>query len=85
MAKIHDLLAAGRTYSFEFMPPRTDEMLRQLEKSLRELGPGMLRSQLEAVRDRLQEPLRVAVMGRTKAGKSTIVNALLRQRVLHAL
>ena len=39
MAKIHDLLAAGRTYSFEFMPPRTDEMLRQLEKSLRELEP----------------------------------------------
>ena len=39
MAKIHELLASGRTFSFEFMPPRTDEMLRQLEKSLRELEP----------------------------------------------
>ena len=39
MPKIHDLLAAGRTYSFEFMPPRSDEMLRQLEKTLRELEP----------------------------------------------
>ena len=39
MAKIADLLAAGPTYSFEFMPPRTDEMLRNLEKTLRELEP----------------------------------------------
>jgi methylenetetrahydrofolate reductase (NADPH) len=39
MAKISDLLAAGPTYSVEFMPPRTDEMLRQLEKTLRELEP----------------------------------------------
>lgn len=39
MAHIRDLLAAGPTYSVEFMPPRTDEMLRQLEKTLRELEP----------------------------------------------
>lgn len=39
MAKISDLLAAGPTYSFEFPPPRTPEMLRHLEKSLEELKP----------------------------------------------
>src|SRR5438067_4393527 len=39
MAKIGELLAAGRTYSFEFMPPRTDEMLRNLQKTLLELEP----------------------------------------------
>jgi methylenetetrahydrofolate reductase (NADPH) len=39
MAKIAELLAAGPTYSFEFMPPRTPEMLRDLEKALQELEP----------------------------------------------
>src|SRR3954465_2677741 len=39
MAKIGELLAAGPTYSFEFMPPRTEEMLRTLEKALLELEP----------------------------------------------
>jgi methylenetetrahydrofolate reductase (NADPH) len=39
MGKIGELLAAGPTYSFEFMPPRTDEMLRNLEKTLLELEP----------------------------------------------
>src|SRR5213082_2967434 len=43
MAKIGELLAAGPTYSFEFMPPRTSEMLHNLEKTLLELeslGPS---------------------------------------------
>ena len=39
MAHISDLLAGGRTYSFEFFPPRTDEAERQLEKALHELEP----------------------------------------------
>lgn len=39
MTKIGDLLAAGPTFSFEFMPPRDDEMLRQFEKTIRELEP----------------------------------------------
>src|SRR5688500_13625380 len=39
MTRIGDLLAAGPTYSFEFMPPRTDEMLRQLEETLVDLKP----------------------------------------------
>src|SRR5215213_7506618 len=39
MAHISDLLAKGRTYSFEFFPPRTDEAEQQLEKTLHELEP----------------------------------------------
>ena len=39
MPKIADLLAAGPTYSFEFMPPKTPEMLRELEKTLQQLEP----------------------------------------------
>jgi methylenetetrahydrofolate reductase (NADPH) len=37
--KIGDLLAAGRTLSFEFFPPKTDEAERQLEKTIHELAP----------------------------------------------
>jgi hypothetical protein len=43
--------------------------------------PVEVRSQLEALQARLREPARVAVIGRVKAGKSTLVNALLGQRV----
>ena len=39
MAKIGDLLAAGRTLSFEFGPPRNEEGERRLEKTLLELEP----------------------------------------------
>lgn len=39
MAKVHELLAAGRCFSFEFFPPRTDEAERALEKALAELEP----------------------------------------------
>ncbi len=38
-SKIVDLLAAGRTLSFEFFPPKTDEAERQLEKAIHELAP----------------------------------------------
>src|SRR3712207_468595 len=37
--------------------------------------------QVEQVRQRLAEPLRVAIAGRLKAGKSTLVNALIGRRV----
>src|SRR3954452_10753714 len=39
MTKIADLLAAGRTFSFEFFPPKTDEARRQLEKAVHALAP----------------------------------------------
>ena len=39
MARIADLLAAGKTYSFEFFPPRTDEEQHRLVRTLRELEP----------------------------------------------
>ncbi|WP_284043636.1 dynamin family protein [Actinoplanes sp. M2I2] len=38
-------------------------------------------NQLIQIRDRLGEPLRVAIAGRLKAGKSTLVNALIGRRV----
>jgi len=37
--RIKDLLAGGRTYSFEFFPPKSDEAERTLEKTLGELEP----------------------------------------------
>jgi methylenetetrahydrofolate reductase (NADPH) len=39
MAKIAELLAAGRCYSFEFFPPKTDEAEEMLAQTLRELEP----------------------------------------------
>jgi len=39
MGKISDKLAAGKTYSFEFFPPKTDEAARELEKTISELQP----------------------------------------------
>ena len=40
-----------------------------------------VRAQVHGVRRRLDEPLRVAIAGRLKAGKSTLVNALIGRRV----
>ncbi len=39
MAKIAELLKAGRTFSFEFFPPKTDETQAQLVQTLLELAP----------------------------------------------
>jgi methylenetetrahydrofolate reductase (NADPH) len=39
MAQISDLLAAGRTFSFEFFPPKNDEEHRRLVRTLAELQP----------------------------------------------
>jgi len=38
MARISDLLQAGPTRSFEFFPPKNDEMERQLDKAVAELA-----------------------------------------------
>lgn len=39
MAKVADLLMQGRTYSFEFFPPKNDEEQAVLVKTLRDLEP----------------------------------------------
>jgi methylenetetrahydrofolate reductase (NADPH) len=39
MPKITDLLAEGRTFSFEFFPPKNDEEQARLVRTLRELEP----------------------------------------------
>ncbi|CAN5743388.1 methylenetetrahydrofolate reductase [soil metagenome] len=39
MARIADLLAAGRTFSFEFFPPKTEEERTTLVRALRDLEP----------------------------------------------
>ncbi len=39
MARIADLLAAGRTYSFEFFPPRDDATQLTLGRTIAELEP----------------------------------------------
>jgi methylenetetrahydrofolate reductase (NADPH) len=39
MTRIGDLLAKGKTYSFEFFPPKTDAEQATLVKTLRELEP----------------------------------------------
>ena len=39
MTRIADLLAAGRTCSFEFFPPKTDEAARALEQTIADLAP----------------------------------------------
>lgn len=39
MARISDLLAQGRTYSFEFFPPKSDDAHRSLVDTIAELEP----------------------------------------------
>lgn len=39
MARVSDLLAAGRTYSFEFFPPKTDRAQLSLGRAIAELEP----------------------------------------------
>jgi hypothetical protein len=59
----------------------TERVLALSEHFASLVPPGDTADELRVVSDKLREPLRVAVAGRLKAGKSTLVNALLRQRV----
>ncbi len=56
---------------------KIEELAHEIELSLPE-DPG---AEVSRIARRLHEPLRVAVAGRVNAGKSTLVNALLRQAV----
>ncbi|MDQ2727154.1 MAG: dynamin family protein [Actinomycetota bacterium] len=57
------------------------ERVAQLISDAEGSVPDDIRSELELLQARLREPARVAVVGRVKAGKSTLVNAMLAQRV----
>ena len=62
------------------------QLLRNMEQMTRacpshELD-GLLK-EITALRERLNEPLRVAVVGFMKAGKSTLMNAILKEKVLY--
>jgi GTPase SAR1 family protein len=59
----------------------TDTVVEICDAALRRLPPSRLRKDVEAVRRRTCEPVRVAVAGRVSSGKSTLVNALLGMRV----
>lgn len=57
-------------------------LLEVCDRTNARLQPGAARTAIAAVRERLQEDvLRVAVGGRLKAGKSTLVNALLGEKL----
>jgi hypothetical protein len=56
-------------------------VLRLCDDGVASLPPGPIADRLREVRQRLDGPLRVAVAGRLKAGKSTLVNALVRERI----
>jgi hypothetical protein len=63
-------------------PARYAERVAALcDDALARLPEGRHRDAVSAVRARLYQPLRVAVAGRVKAGKSTLVNALVGRRV----
>jgi len=53
------------------------EQVAELISAHQRRAPEPVRSELSALEARLAEPVRVAVIGRVKAGKSTVVNALL--------
>lgn len=63
------------------MPTLTQRVIDICDRILPSLGPEGIGRQVGDIRRGLEQPLRVAVAGRVKAGKSTLVNALLGQRI----
>jgi hypothetical protein len=58
-----------------------DRVREICDDTLQKLVPGEGRTMVEAVRDKLLQPLQVTVAGSVSSGKSTLVNALLGQRI----
>jgi hypothetical protein len=61
--------------------PLSGRVVELCDDTLGQLASEAARAEVVRIKDALVEPVRVAVAGRVKAGKSTLVNALLRQRV----
>lgn len=61
--------------------PLSQRVAALCDAALGRLPPGAARDLVAATRMEVAEPLRIVVAGRVKAGKSTLVNALLRERV----
>ena len=59
----------------------TTEVTALLDRVLAQLPPGPQQASLSDIRDRLDEPLRVAIAGKVKAGKSTLLNALVGEQL----
>jgi hypothetical protein len=57
------------------------EVERLLDEAISALPAGDVRDDLSAIRTRVDEPLRVAIAGKVKAGKSTLLNALVGERL----
>jgi GTPase SAR1 family protein len=62
---------------------RVEEMFEQLlEGASRRAALEPLREELRLARERMHQPMRVAIVGLVKAGKSTMLNALLGEEVV---
>lgn len=61
--------------------PLTTQVAGLLDKAIATLPAGPDQTSLRDVRERLDEPLRVAIAGKVKAGKSTLLNALVGEQL----